>query len=79
MEKEEIESKSSISFVAVGDVFIDGKAEHRNGTVAHVKRETPESAFELVSSFFRKADLRFCNLEGPLGDLSKKEKIFSGR
>ena len=51
----------------------------QNGTVAHVKRETPESAFELVSSFFRKADLRFCNLEGPLGDLSKKEKIFSGR
>ncbi len=69
----------AVSFVAVGDVFIDGKIEYPNGTVRYKKREQPESIFALVSSFLKKADLRFCNLEAPLCDLCQKGTIFHGR
>ncbi len=70
---------SKISFVAVGDVLIDGKIEDRNEGVTRAKREQPESAFTLVSSFLKRADVRFCNLEGPLTDLCQKGTIFHGR
>lgn len=75
--------ESAISLVVVGDVLIDGKMEFANGTilqtVLHEKRKQPESAFSFVSSFLKKADLRFCNLEGPLSDLFQKGTIFRGR
>ena len=69
----------TISFVALGDVFIDGKIEYPDGTVRYKKRERPESIFALVSSFLKKADLRFCNLEAPLCNLCQKGTIFHGR
>jgi len=52
--KFEKQSQIEISLVAVGDVLL--------------KQEKPELAFTFVSSIFRKADIRFGNLEAPLSD-----------
>jgi poly-gamma-glutamate synthesis protein (capsule biosynthesis protein) len=44
-----------VSFVGVGDVVID--------------RPEPSSAFRHCADLFRRADVAFCNLEGPCSDL----------
>src|SRR5690554_6845110 len=48
-------SASSVSFLAVGDVFIE--------------RSTPSDAFRHYQGLIRAADISFCNLEGPCSDL----------
>jgi poly-gamma-glutamate synthesis protein (capsule biosynthesis protein) len=67
-----------ISFIAGGDLIIDGKIEYHNGKVTCARREQPESVFASVSSLFKGADVRFCNLEAPLCSLVKKGTIFPG-
>ena len=73
--------EDTVSFIAVGDVLLDGRIEWPNGNVLHKplpeERRQPESAFYLVSSFLKKADFRYANLEGPLCDLFKKGTVIN--
>jgi len=54
--------QEEIKLYAVGDVVVD--------------REDPESLFALVKPVFDEADIRFCQLEGPISD--KKGRLVPG-
>src|SRR3990167_4212682 len=61
----------TISLAAVGDVLLGARIERVDEGVLQVPRKNPESAFDLVSSFLRDADIAFCNLEASLSDRGK--------
>ncbi len=62
------EKKDTITFVAVGDVFLSGKVVYQDGTFKEVSTYKPESVFESVAPIFQNADVVFCNLETSLSD-----------
>ena len=60
--------KSTVTFVAAGDVFPSGKVVYQDGTIQEVITYKPEAVFEDVAPIFRNTDVVFCNLESALAD-----------
>ena len=63
-----IKSETDLKVIAVGDILIGVEIRKLDGSVQEPVRKDPISAFPLVSSILKKADIVFGNLEHPLTD-----------
>ncbi|MCL4487447.1 MAG: CapA family protein [Chloroflexi bacterium] len=68
--------EKTLTFTAVGDVFMPGTVHWSNGDCPAVDEEIGKRVLDQVAPYFLKSDVTFCNLEAAISD---KGKPVSGR